>query len=127
MVCGVRGISRIAAAALFVTACTSPGSSEEVVVDRPPVAVARAAPLTLEEAGLVASGTLIEIYGLDADPVPVRVDGSDGVLDGQTMWRLDLRVEVSVDDERVRHVWEMWIGTSDDEDAAVLRAVRIDR
>lgn len=97
------------------------------VIDRPPAAQADAVPLTVEEAGLLAGGALVEIYGLDADPVPARVNSDEDVLDGQTVWRLALSVDVTVDDDRTTHTWTMWVGTPDDGPPAVLRALPGDR
>jgi hypothetical protein len=122
----MRGLAVLVSVMSFtVVACGTAKPVGEMVIDRPPAERTRAEALTLEEAGFIASGALIEIYGLDADPVPVRVEGSSDELGGQTMWRLDLRVDVTVDGERAEHRWQMWIGTSDDEDATVLRAVRV--
>ena len=113
---------------LVAAACSGAEPGEALVIDRRPAERARSVPLTLEEAGLLVSGALIDIYGIEADPVPVRVQGDDGELGGQAMWLLELVVDVDIDGARVEHRWRMWVGTPDggEDDAAVLRALRTD-
>lgn len=75
--------------------------------------------LTVEEAGLVAGGELVRIYGPEEDPVPVEVEASRDSVDSQLVWRLEVVVEVGAE-ERRREEWIFWVGIRDDE-AVVLR------
>ena len=63
------------------------------VIDRAVAVQSEAANLTFEEAGFLAFGALIDIYGLDTDPVPVSVDGDIVEYRGQRVWRLGVSVE----------------------------------
>jgi hypothetical protein len=111
--------------AVTAVACSRADESS-LVVDREPAPQEDAVALTIEEAGLIASGELVEIYGRDADPVPVRVDRRADTLGAQQVWRLDLLADVTVESKRATHRWVMWVGTPTDGDPAVLRARRTD-
>lgn len=120
-----RLIGLAAAVAMAVMSC-SRGDEQTLVVDRAPAPQEGAVDLTIEEAGLIASGELVQIYGREADPVPVRVDRRTDTLGTQQVWRLDLLADVTVESERVTHRWVMWVGTPTDGNPAVLRARRDD-
>lgn len=107
-----RLIGLAAVVAMAVVAC-SRDDKPTLVVDREPAPQEDAVALTIEEAGLIASGELVEIYGRDPDPVPVRVDRRADTLGTQQVWRLDLLADVTVESERVTHRWVMWVGTSE--------------
>jgi len=114
----------------LASACGTDSGFASPVVDREVAPQSAAENLTVEEAGLLASGQLIDIYGLDADPVPVAVavavESQIVELDSQMVWQLDLVVDLDEDGQRVRHEWRMWIGTPTDGPAAVLRAQQRD-
>lgn len=55
------------------TGCASSIDFAEPIVDRSAAPQDQAVDLTLEEAGFLASGQLISLYGLDADPVAIEV------------------------------------------------------
>lgn len=76
--------------------------------------------LTVEEAGFVASGELVRIYGPEDDPVPVEVEASRDAVDDQPAWRLEVVAELGAE-ERRREEWTFWIGIRND-DAVVLRS-----
>lgn len=114
----------VSAVAVLV-GCAGAVVGEVVVIDRAPGdAEVR---LTVEEAGFLAAGALVDIYGAGADPVPVTVGATRARLDGRPTWRLTLGVEVDVDRRRALHRWTMWVGAGPvDRSAgrpAVLRAV----
>jgi transposase len=74
----------------------------------------------------IETGRKHGLYGLDADPAPVRVDRRADILGAQQVWRPDLLVDVTFESERVTHEWVMWVGTPTDSDPAVLPARRGD-
>lgn len=78
--------------------------------------------VTKEEASLLAAGELIRTYGLEADPVPVRLLFEPATLDGEPVWKVRALVEVTIAEERVERRWTIWVGL-EDERPAVLRAV----
>jgi hypothetical protein len=96
------------------------------VVDRAPAVEEVAVRLSVEEAGFLASGALIEILGTDADPVPTQVEAGEDNLGPQTVWRLDMIVDVATEGERVEQRWRMWVGTAADGTPGVLRASLLD-
>jgi len=110
----------------LASACGTDSGFASPDVDREIAPQLAAENLTLEEAGLLAAGQLIDIYGLDADPVPVAVESQIVELDSQMVWQLDLVVDLDEQDQRVRHEWRMWIGTPTDGPPAVLRAQQRD-
>lgn len=93
------------------------------MIDLKPAPDSDAVPLTVGEAGNLAGGALVEIYGLEADPVPIRLESDREKLSGQTVWRLNLVVEVTIEGTRTTHDWTMWIGTPVTGPPAVLRAL----
>ncbi len=97
--------------ALVLTACArgGPGKPDAVRV-------------TEEEAALVVAGELVRLYGLPADPVPVRVRFTREDLGGQPVWRVDAVVEVTLDGRRVRADWTFWVGQRDGRPAVVRSA-----
>lgn len=109
-------------AALASAACAPDGASSEPAIDEQPAPHAQAIALTLEEAGFLAAGALVDIYGERADPVPVHVEDTGVRYRGQEMWRLDVTVQVTVEGERTERRWRMWVGTRVDGEAAVVRA-----
>jgi|GEM_PF-2846646 len=109
---------------MFLTGCGG-SRSDPFVIDRTVASQDQAANLTLEAAAFLASGTLIDIYGLEADPVASSVQGEVVEFKAQLVWRLDLTVDVSEDGQRVQHQWEMWIGTPADGPPTALRARRV--
>jgi len=106
----------------LASACGSNAGFAAPIVDREVAPQSAAENLTVEEAGLLAAGQLIDIYGLDADPVPVAVEGRIVELDSQMVWQLNLVVDLDQDGQRVRHEWRMWIGTPAQGLPDVLRA-----
>lgn len=92
------------------------------LVDRPAALPTEAVDLTLEEAGLLASGELFDIYDLEADPVLVELTGEVADLGGQPVWQLDIVVDVTDVAGRAQRRWRMWVGTAADGPPAVLRA-----
>ncbi len=110
-------------AVIWTVSCGGSGL-DAPVIDRAVAVQSEAANLTFEEAGFLASGALIDIYGLDADPVPVSVEGDIVEYQGQRVWRLGVSVEVDEDLQRDVHVWRLWVGTPPDGPPAVLRAQR---
>lgn len=96
------------------------------MVDRTPAVEEAAVRLSVEEAGFLASGALVELLGAAADPVPTQVDASEDELGTQTVWRLDMIIDVAVDGERVDQRWRIWVGTAADGTPRVLRARRLD-
>lgn len=110
------------ALALASAACTAARSPPAAAIDEQPASQARAIPLTLEEAGFLAAGALVDIYGERADPVPVHVEDATVRYRGQQMWRLDVTVQVTQEGERTERLWRMWVGTRVDGQAAVVRA-----
>lgn len=109
---------------VLVPACGTGSDSGPTIIDRAVASQSDAINLTFEEAGFLASGQLVDIYGLDADPVPVDVEGQIATLDGQQVWRLDVTVDVTASGKRVSDDWRLWIGTPADGPPAVLRAQR---
>ncbi len=107
----MRALCLLTAFIALASACGTDDGFASPVVDREAAPQSEADNLTLEEAGLLVAGELIDIYGLDADPVPVAVESEIVEFDGQTVWQLDLAVDVDQDGQRVRHQWRMWIGT----------------
>lgn len=124
--CGFSRVRRSAlllvVAALAFAACAQDGSPSEPAIDEQPASQAQAVALTLEEAGFLAAGALVDIYGEGADPVPVHVEDTGVRYRGQQMWRLDVTVQVTVEGERTERRWRMWVGTRADGQAAVVRA-----
>lgn len=108
--------------ALVSAACTEETPSSAPVIDEEPASQAQAVALTLEEAGFLAAGALVDIYGERADPVPVHVGDARVRYRGQQMWRLDVSVQVTLDGKRTERRWRMWVGTRTDGLPAVVRA-----
>jgi len=79
---------------MFLTGCGG-SRSDPFVIDRTVASQDQAANLTLEAAAFLASGTLIDIYGLEADPVASSVQGEVVEFKAQLVWRLDLTVDVT--------------------------------
>jgi hypothetical protein len=77
---------------------------------------------TFEEAALIALGEMFQVYGADADPLPVKVTGDIDTHDGRPVWRLDGTYEITVDGERQQHAWTLWIGRADEAQLAVVEA-----
>ena len=119
----VRAVASVVAVVLL--AGCGDGAGPVSPRSSPGATTARDTQITLEEAGLLASGELARIYGSRADPVPVRVDAERAELDGRAVWLLDLDVEVTIDGEREDREWRMWIGVSDDGSPGVLRAEEV--
>lgn len=105
-------------------ACGGSDGLAPPVVDRPAAPQAEAVNLTLEEAGHLAAGQLIDVYGLDADPVPSAVQSRTVDYQGQQVWLLDITADLTHNGSGVQHHWRMWIGTPTDGPPAVLRAQR---
>lgn len=103
---------------LITAACSSgtKGEPTDETVERESEGIG----LTVEEAGLVASGELVRIYGSEVDPVPVEVEASRDTVDGQPAWRLEIVAEVGTA-ERRREDWTLWVAIRDDE-AVVVRS-----
>lgn len=57
--------------------------------------------------------------------MPTQVDASKDELGPQTVWRLDMVVDVTTDGERADQRWRMWVGTAVDGTPGVLRANRL--
>jgi len=110
----------------LASACGTDSGFASPTVDREVAPQSAAENLTVEEAGLLAAGQLIDIYGLHTDPVPVAVESQIVELDSQRVWQLDLVVDLDEDGQRVRHEWRMWIGTPAQGLPDVLRAQRRD-
>lgn len=107
-------MSRRAISALLLmialTGCSSAGDDGDAGnIGAAPPRAPEQANLTFEDASFVASGELVRLLGIEADPVPVEVTGSREVLDGRGVWRLDMQVDVTVDGERERQEWVMWV------------------
>lgn len=121
------GTTAILLVALLSAAC-GPGSTRNApVIDRAPARQRDAIPLTLEEAGLLAAGTLVEIYGAEADPVPADVDAARVNHRGQRVWRLDVTAQVTLGSRRTEESWLMWVGTLSSGRPGVLLALRGER
>jgi hypothetical protein len=118
--------SLLVAAAVLFAACAGDGAGWATVIDRAPAVEEVAVRLSVEEAGFLASGALLEMLGADADPVPSHVDAGEDKLGTQTVWRLDMIVDVATDGERVEQRWRMWVGTAADGTPGVLRARHLD-
>jgi hypothetical protein len=117
-----RGAALLTVLIVLAGACGSDRGFAPPVVDRPVAGQSEAQNLTLEEAGFLAAGQLVDIYGVAADPVPTSVGSEIVEFDDQAVWRLDLTVEVAEDDQRVSREWRMWVGTPTDGPPAVIRA-----
>jgi hypothetical protein len=113
-------------AVVLVPACSAGSRFGPEVIDRAVADQSDAVDLTFEEAGFLVTGELIDIYGLDSDPVPVNVEGEIVTLDGQQVWRLDVTVDVTESGQRVSDAWQMWVGTPAEGPPDVLRARRRD-
>lgn len=117
---------RLALALMFLTVASATCSTRDAAVapaiDEHVASQAQAIPLTLEEAGFLAAGALVDIYGARSDPVPVHVEDSGVRYQGQQMWRLDLTIQVTLEETRVERVWRMWVGTLANGQAGVVRA-----
>jgi len=116
----VIGISWLA------TACGGGPDLADPVIELPLAPQAEAMNLTLEEAGLIAGGELVTIYGIESDPVPVNVKSSTIEVDGQRLWQLDITVDVTVEGERTEDRWRMWVGTPTVGPPAVVHAQQYD-
>ncbi len=112
----------LAIALVLAGACGGSDGLAPPVVDRPAAPQAEAVDLTLEEAGHLAAGQLIEIYSLDADPFPASVESQIVDYQGQQVWLLDITADFADNGQRLQHQWRMWIGTPIDGPPAVLRA-----
>jgi hypothetical protein len=119
-----RLLAGLIAFTALTSACGTGTGFAPPVVDREAAAQSDADNLTVEEAGLLASGQLIDVYGLDADPVPMAVESRIVEFDGQMVWQLELVVDLGENGRRVRHEWRMWIGTPIAGPPDVLRAQR---
>lgn len=124
--CGFSRVRRwallLVVAALASAACTEERSSSAPAIDERPASQAQAIALTLEEAGFLAAGALVDIYDERADPVPVDVEDTGVRYRGQQMWRLDVTVQVTLEGKRTERLWRVWVGTRADGQAAVVRA-----
>lgn len=118
----MNAVWRLAGLVALTASCASSDHLDAPIIDRQVAPQAQAHNLTLEEAGLIASGQLIDIYGLDADPVPVAINSQIVELDGQKVWQLDITSDLTDNDQRIQRHWRMWIGTPTDGPPAVLRA-----
>jgi hypothetical protein len=107
-------------AAVGLGACEREASLREPSAEGP--ASGARVTVTKEEAALLASGELIRVYGLEADPVPVQVLFEQATLDGEPVWEVRALVSVTVGGERVERQWTIWVG-QEDERPAVLRSV----
>lgn len=105
-------------AAVGLTGCEGSGFLPEAGAEAPALAGA----VTKEEASLLAAGKLIRFYGLEADPVPVRLLFGRATLDGEQVWKVRVLVELTVGQERVERRWTFWIGRKDGR-PALLRSV----
>ncbi|MGH9243911.1 MAG: hypothetical protein ACRD29_06275 [Acidimicrobiales bacterium] len=103
-------------------ACGTQDSADAPAIDEQAASQAQAIPLTLEEAGFLAAGALVDIYGRRADPVPIHVEDTGVRYQAQQLWRLDLTVQVTVGGERTERLWRMWVGTRADGHVGVVRA-----
>lgn len=110
--------------AIWTASCGGGNGFAAPVIDRQVAAQSQAENLTLEEAGFLASGALIDIYGLDADPVPASVEGDIVRYQGQRVWQLDVSAQVDDAGQRAMHQWRFFVGTPSDGPPAVLRAQR---
>lgn len=106
--------------AVGLAACDRSASLTEPSAERSPLRGDVA--VTKEEAGLLAAGRLIRIYGIEADPVPVRVLFEPATLNGVPVWKVRALIEVTIGGERVERRWTFWVGQQD-ERPAVLRSV----
>jgi len=111
----------LAAAFVLAGACSGSDGLAPPVVDRPAAPQAEAVNLTLEEAGHLAAGQLINTYGLDADPIPTAVESQIVDYQDQQVWLLDITADLTQNGSRVQHHWRMWIGTPTNGPPAVLR------
>jgi hypothetical protein len=118
----VRASFWLTALIALAGACGTDAGFASPVVDRESAPQSEAENLTLEDAGLLATGQLVDIYGSAADPVPVAVESQMVEFGGQTVWQLDLVVDLDEGGRRVRHEWRMWIGTPADGPPGVIRA-----
>lgn len=124
---GFVGVGRRWALGLVVVtvasvACSGQLAARPPAIDERPASQERAVALSLEEAGFLAAGALVDIYGEAADPVPIRVENAGVRYRGQQMWRLDVTVQVTLEGARTERLWRMWVGTLADGDAGVVRA-----
>ncbi|MGH3739302.1 MAG: hypothetical protein ACRD29_22775 [Acidimicrobiales bacterium] len=103
-------------------ACSTRDSADAPAIDEQAASPAQAIPLTLEEAGFLAAGALVDIYGRRADPVPIHIEDTGVRYQAQQMWRLDLTVQVTVGGERTERLWRMWVGTRADGHAGAVGA-----
>jgi hypothetical protein len=108
--------------ALLAAACTNNSDTSSPTIEREAAPQSQAQSLSIEEAGFLASGALIAILGLDADPVPTRVDSEVVLLDGQEVWQLDMTVDFTENGAPTQQRWRMWVGTLEGGDPGVLRA-----
>src|SRR5262245_46930911 len=105
-----RNIAVVLVTVVFA-ACRQGTAPRAPVIDEAPAPQRAAIPLTLEEAGLLAAGALVEIYGTSADPVPTDVDAARVRHRGQRVWQLDVTVKVTLGRERTDRSWRIWVGT----------------
>ncbi len=68
---------------------------------------------TFEEAAFVVSGELFDIYGADAEPLPIKVVGNV-VADPGPMWMIETDIDVGAGADRRIVIWRFW----PEEDAA---------
>lgn len=109
----------LVAAAVACSGGNDPGAAPGAALGTPPcrrpvpaadVSVAG----TFEEANLLAAGEMFRVYGAGADPTRHRVDGDVVEVDGARVWRIDGTYEVTVDGERRRDRWTLWVGPAGD-------------
>lgn len=106
----------------LAAACSNTPDLAEPVINRQVATQDEAENLTLEEAGLLAGGQLVSIYGITSDPVPLDIKSGIVELDGQQVWQLDIVVAVTKSGERSEDQWRMWVGTPADGPPAVVQA-----
>lgn len=113
---GPRRWERVGAAVapavlLFGGACGNSGGEADRASET--VMEGVAPPLTVEEAGKLALGHLVRVYGRRADPVPQSVEWGRDRIGGRIAWRLEMRVAVGEGDERHEERWTVWVGVDE--------------